>query len=295
MASKTVLITGCSEGGIGDALAQEFHRKGLRVFATARNLSKMEHLKAFGLDIIALDVVDKSSIKQAVEIVKKSTGGTLDFLVNNSGVGMSPIVLLIDHSRILILTSSLGYALPLLDSDIEVAKKMFDVNVFGVMGLTQAFAPLLIQAKGTIINISSVAGCVPYPWHGYYSASKASLSLLTDQLRIELKPFGINAINIMSGGIETKFFDNQVATELPSTSLYAPWRKEVEWVANGGVVKGTWTPAEVYAQKVVKNALKRNPNVNYWVGDQTFMVWFMTTFLWHTVIVSFIAIWTILN
>lgn len=179
-----------------------------------------------------------------------------------------------------------GYALPLLDNDIEVAKKMFDVNVFAVMALTQAFAPLLIEAKGTIINISSVAGCFPYPWHGYYSASKASLRLLTDQLRIELKPFGVNAINIVSGGIQTNFFDNQVATELPGTSLYAPWKKEVEWVANGGVVKGGWTPAEVYAQKVVKNALKSNPNVNYWVGDSTFTVWFMTTCLWHTVIVS---------
>jgi len=88
MVQKTVLITGCSKGGIGDSLAQEFHRKGLRVYATARNLDKIEHLKALGLDVLSLDVVDETSILKAVESVKVATGGTLDFLVNNSGAGM---------------------------------------------------------------------------------------------------------------------------------------------------------------------------------------------------------------
>lgn len=88
MDSRTVLITGCSEGGIGDALAKEFHKKGLRVFATARNLAKVEHLKKLGLDILPLDVVDGVSIKHAVESVQALTGGKLDFLVNNSGYGM---------------------------------------------------------------------------------------------------------------------------------------------------------------------------------------------------------------
>lgn len=92
MRQKTVLITGCSEGGIGDALAQEFHRKGLRVFATTRNLSKIEHLESLGLDILPLDVTHESSIKQAVESIKAATGGTLDFLVNNSGAGRWSII-----------------------------------------------------------------------------------------------------------------------------------------------------------------------------------------------------------
>jgi 1-acylglycerone phosphate reductase len=87
MVQKTVLITGCSEGGIGDALAKNFHAKGHRVFATARNLKKVQHLKELGLDIILLDVTDEDSISQAVEAVKKLTGGKLDILVNNSGAG----------------------------------------------------------------------------------------------------------------------------------------------------------------------------------------------------------------
>jgi NADP-dependent 3-hydroxy acid dehydrogenase YdfG len=85
---KTVLITGTSEGGIGDALAKEFHRKGLRVFATARNLAKVQHLKELGLDVIQLDVVDQASIQEAVKHVSALTGGKLDILVNNSGNGL---------------------------------------------------------------------------------------------------------------------------------------------------------------------------------------------------------------
>jgi 1-acylglycerone phosphate reductase len=87
MEKKSVLITGCSKGGIGDALATTFHKKGLRVFATARSLSKVQHLKELGLDILPLDVTDEDSIKKAVESVKAATGGTLDILVNNSGGG----------------------------------------------------------------------------------------------------------------------------------------------------------------------------------------------------------------
>lgn len=85
--TKTVLITGCSIGGIGDALPHSFHNRGFKIFASARNLSKIEHLKAMGMCVLDLDIVDPMSVKNAVEVVKTATGGTLDFLVNNAGVG----------------------------------------------------------------------------------------------------------------------------------------------------------------------------------------------------------------
>jgi len=85
---KSVLITGCSAGGIGDALAQEFHRQGLQVFATARNLEKISHLKDLGLDVLQLDVLSPTSIENAAREVAEKTGGKLDFLVNNAGMGM---------------------------------------------------------------------------------------------------------------------------------------------------------------------------------------------------------------
>lgn len=89
MTRKSVLITGSSEGGIGDALAQEFHKQGLLVFATARNIAKVQHLKEMGMEILPLDVTDDESIACAVESVRDITGGTLDILVNNSGGGIT--------------------------------------------------------------------------------------------------------------------------------------------------------------------------------------------------------------
>lgn len=87
LGQKSVLITGCSVGGIGDALAQSFHRRGLRVFATARNLSKIQHLKDMGMEAVELDVTDTGSLKKAVDHVSALTGGTLNILVNNAGGG----------------------------------------------------------------------------------------------------------------------------------------------------------------------------------------------------------------
>jgi 1-acylglycerone phosphate reductase len=99
MAPKTVLITGCSKGGIGDALAQEFHRKGVHVFATARSLSKISHLKDMGITTFELDVTSPDSIRNAVSFIEKETEGRLDFLVNNAGMGTYPISLLFNFRR----------------------------------------------------------------------------------------------------------------------------------------------------------------------------------------------------
>lgn len=83
---KTALVTGTSEGGIGDAIAQDLHRRGFRVFAAARNLSKVQHLANLGLDVVQMDVADSAAIEAAVAHVQEATGGKLDMLVNNAGV-----------------------------------------------------------------------------------------------------------------------------------------------------------------------------------------------------------------
>ena len=89
MSPKTVLITGCSEGGIGHSLALEWHQRGYKVYATARKLESMRHLEAAGIECIVIDVTDTASLKKAKEIVGAKTGGTLDFLINNAGQGVS--------------------------------------------------------------------------------------------------------------------------------------------------------------------------------------------------------------
>jgi 1-acylglycerone phosphate reductase len=166
---KLALITGCSKGGIGDALAQEFHSKGVRVFATARNLEKIEHLKKLGLDVLQLDVTSTESIRQAVAAVERETNGKLDFLVNNAGMGRHPGPSCMLHIPVLTrVFDPTGYTMPLLDADLDVARQVFDLNVFSVLAVTQAFAPSLIAAKGKVLNIGSIVGRMAQAYTGSF-------------------------------------------------------------------------------------------------------------------------------
>jgi 1-acylglycerone phosphate reductase len=170
-----------------------------------------------------------------------------------------------------------------------VGKQLFDVNVHGLISVTQAFAPFLIASKGTIINIGSIAGKFPVPWQGYYNATKAAVNILSDQLRVELRPFGVKVINVVTGGVKTKFFDNLPIAKLPENSLYAVGREKVEWAMNRGVVEKKGINADDYAREVVRNALKTSPKVVHWAGSSAWTVWFVGTFLWHTLWVSYMS------
>lgn len=142
----SVLVTGCSDDGIGSALALAFAQRGFCVFTTARNTAGMTKLRDLdNVTLLTLDVLDAKQIEAAVGAVSKETGGTLNYLVNNAG-----------RNRFM----------PLLDEDIEEAKKLYDTNVWGPLQLVQAFSPLLIEAKGTVVFISSVSGYVNVPWQG---------------------------------------------------------------------------------------------------------------------------------
>jgi 1-acylglycerone phosphate reductase len=90
MSRKSVLITGCSKGGIGHSLALEWHSRGYRVFATARRLEVMSDLQEVGIECLKMDVTDTTSLKKIKEEVEQKTGGTLDVLINNAGLGIFP-------------------------------------------------------------------------------------------------------------------------------------------------------------------------------------------------------------
>lgn len=149
MPPQSVLITGCSAGGIGHALALAFQERGLTVFATARSPSKMKDLGSLpNVHLLALDVVSPDSVAAAAKQVEVKTGGRLDYLVNNAGA---------------------QYAMPVLDLDIGKAVDLFEVNYWGAVRMVQAFSPMLIAAKGTILNVGSAAGLLNLPlqskWH----------------------------------------------------------------------------------------------------------------------------------
>jgi NAD(P)-dependent dehydrogenase (short-subunit alcohol dehydrogenase family) len=176
MASQTrwALITGVSEGGLGDALTTAFLARGVSVIASSLDLKLLEYLpkEAGKLQYVQLDVASTESISAAVKQVEAITGGRLDFLVNNAGY---------------------GYMAPLLEASIPKVRAEYEVNVFGLLAVTQAFFPLLRAAKGIVVNQSSIAGlrsgCQPFI--GAYSSSKAAVTAMSNAMRVEFEPFGV--------------------------------------------------------------------------------------------------------
>lgn len=142
---RTVLITGCSSGGIGAGLAEVFREKGYHVFPTARDPSKLPPslAAAANVTLLTLDVLSAQSITAAVSAVSSRTGGRLDILVNNSGS---------------------NFFRPALDVSLEQGRNLFDLNFWAPLAMLQAFAPLLIEAQGCVINQSSAAGSIPMPF-----------------------------------------------------------------------------------------------------------------------------------
>ncbi|KAA1475166.1 NAD(P)-binding protein [Dentipellis sp. KUC8613] len=254
---KTVLITGCSVGGIGHALALEFKAKGFRVFATARNPKSMGDLSEKGIETLVLDVTKEESIREARDKVAELTGGKLNVLVNNAGA---------------------TYPVPSTDIEVAEAKKLFDVNLFGVMAMVKEFVHLLIASQdGRILNISSVAGTINLPFGSVYNATKAALNSYGDTLRVELAPFNIQVTSIVTGGVKSNIARTDLS--LPADSLYQPIADFYDYRLKSTSENSNATPTEEYARRVVQEALKSKQKIWLWTAASSTMVWFLVTFL----------------
>ncbi|TQV96672.1 hypothetical protein V2A60_002943 [Cordyceps javanica] len=261
---KYVLITGCSPGGIGHAIATEFQRNGYHVIATARRAEVLDELRDTGMSVVSLDVCDRASIRKCKEEVAKITAGKLDILVNNAGV---------------------NHTIPATDIDIDDVKKTFDANVFGPMLMCQACVPLLIPARGLIINISSISAITPYLFASVYCATKAALDGYSRTLRLEMKPFNVRVMVAMTGTVKSNITSHFVR-ELPSSSLYKPVQDMYDERIHFSQ-KNSPMPADVYAKKLVAAALKgegwlgglfgRSPDW-FWAGGLANVAWFGQTF-----------------
>lgn len=240
---KTVLITGCSEGGMGAALAVAFQQAGFRVYATARDTSKMAGLSHAGIETLTLDIMSAQSIDACVANIP-----SLDILVNNAGA---------------------SYSMPVSDMDIDDAKRIFDINVWAQIATTQAFLPLLLKSKGMIVNQTSVVGCVPGPFQAVYNASKAAMSMISDCQRLELEPFGVRVIDLKTGAVASNLMKNQKAQTpmtLPSGSIYEPAREAVEAAMRHDKMADVGTPPDQWAREVVGDLTRKNPPLIIWRG-----------------------------
>lgn len=193
---RNVLITGGTDG-LGRAAVLLFAERGYRVFAAGRSAAKRAELdrlaaeKKLPIATLELDVTDDASVQRAVETVVQ-TSDSIDVLVNNAGVGYMAVV---EELRL------------------EDLRRQFETNFFGVIRVTQAVLPHMRERRrGRILMMSSVAGLIAPPTYGAYSGSKFALEGLSDALRLEVYPFGIDVILIEPGYIITNF--QQTAKEL---------------------------------------------------------------------------------
>ncbi len=216
--SKIVLITGAT-AGIGRMTALHLATRGHHVIATGRKSAELTKLAAEAaastvvtsaggrLDTMLLDVTSLASITSAVAAVDGLTGGHgIDVLVNNAGFGvLGP-------------TSEVG------DSEM---RRQYETNVFGLMNVTRAFLPRMIERRaGRIVNVSSVGGRITMPFFGVYNSTKYAVESLSDALRYELRPFNVDVSLIEPGLIRTNF----EATAVANLDVFAstPYAKAVE-------------------------------------------------------------------
>ena len=251
---NVALVTGCSSG-IGLETAVALAREGHFTFATMRNLKKVEALEKIVKDenlpisILELDVDNKESMDNAIEKIMEQKG-RIDTLVNNAGCGMCGTVE---------------------DVSIDEFKEQFETNFFSIVRMIQKIAPIMRKQKsGSIVNVSSVAGRIGFPVSPAYISSKFALEGLSECLRFELSPFGINVITIEPGVIKTNFFDSmKMAKRSDSNSVYNDITSKVISGVKMMAEMGT-DPKEV-ANAILKSINDKNPLPRYIVGNDAMM------------------------
>jgi short-subunit dehydrogenase len=242
MKNKVVLITGGSSG-IGKTTGIFLSSKGMKVYGTTRNLNNYADFNAFNL--LELDVKKPDTIKEAIHHVI-SKEGRLDVLINNAGVGITG---------------------PIEETPIEEISNTFDTNLNGPIRMMQAVLPQMRkQGSGLIINITSIAGYMGLPFRGIYSATKGSLELVTEALRMETRSFGIHIANLAPGDFATNIASGRYHAPVLDDSPYTAYAKTLESINED--VEAAQDPIFV-AKKTYAIITAKNPKGHYLVG--TFM------------------------
>jgi NAD(P)-dependent dehydrogenase (short-subunit alcohol dehydrogenase family) len=245
------LVTGASSG-IGLATAQALKRAGYRVFGTSRRAAPET---SDGITMLTCDVADDASVRKMVDEVL-SKAGRIDLLVNNAGVGL------------------LGGAE---ESSTTQAQALFDVNVFGVLRVTNAVLPTMRrQGKGRIINLSSVQGFIPAPYFALYSSTKHAVEGYSESLDHELRPLGIRVVLVEPAYTRTSFEEN-LAKPDQLRDIYESARAGMNVVVQKAMEKGD--APEVVAKTVLAAATDLAPKRRYAAGKMARQVSFLRRFV----------------
>jgi NAD(P)-dependent dehydrogenase (short-subunit alcohol dehydrogenase family) len=247
MAGK-VVVTGASTG-IGEATAHHLKRLGFEVRAGVRKLEDAERLRVAGIEPLTLDVTDSQSIAACRFEVGD---GPLAGLVNNAGVAVSGPVEFVP---------------------IDELRRQLEVNLIGQVAVTQAFLPQLRQARGRIVNVSSIGGRVALPLMSPYNASKFGLEAVSDALRRELRHLGVGVSVVEPGGVKTAIWGkgNRAADEMTASAppeaerLYGDMVEALRAEADK-IDRETGLPPEAVAEVIGKALTAKRPRTRYLVG-----------------------------
>ncbi|MEW1843440.1 oxidoreductase [Nonomuraea angiospora] len=246
MATKVALVTGASSG-IGEATALKLHEAGYIVYGAARRVQRMRHLAESGIRVLAMDVTADSSMQAGVEKIIAETG-RIDVLVNNAGYG------------------SYG---ALEDVPMDEARDQFEVNVFGAARLTQLVLPhMRAQRSGTIVNVTSMGGKIYTSLGAWYHATKFALEAISDCLRMEVKPFGIDVVVIEPGGVRSEWggIAARKVRDVSGTGPYAPQANAVADSLSSEANERRLSAPGLIADTIVKAVKARRPRTRYAVG-----------------------------
>lgn len=252
--NKTVVITGASSG-IGRACVAKLRRAGWKIFATVRKTADQTRLQSEDANVTAviMDVQDRAAITDAAEqIASQLNDRALDGLVNVAGIGTAQPVEYITQQGM---------------------QEIFDINVFGQIAVTQAFLPFIRKAHGRIVNISSIGAHIAIPFGGLLNASKGAFGLLTDTLRLELRPFGIRVSTVEPGAISTPAVEKTLGDiegvirnlPEPGAAHYADMLRNFGQRAYARESHGS--SSDVVAQAVVHALTAERPRIRYRVGN----------------------------
>ncbi|GAA2053986.1 MULTISPECIES: oxidoreductase [Streptomyces] len=246
MPTKTALVTGASSG-IGEATALKLRELGFTVYGAARRTDRLQSLAERDIRPLTMDVTDEDSLRTGVDRIVTDTG-RIDALINIAGYG------------------SYG---ALEDVPMDEARRQFEVNVFGALRLTQLVLPhMRAQRAGTIVNITSMGGKIYTPLGGWYHGTKFALEALSDCLRLEAKPFGIDVVVIEPGGIATEW-GAIAADKLEEASGNGPYEDQAKAVASSLRSEANASrnsPPSVIADAIGKAVTARRPKTRYATG-----------------------------
>lgn len=263
IASKTILITGCSTG-IGYATAIELKKRGHRVICSSRKMLDVSRLQGEGFETLQLDLADSASIQWAVKQLYHLTNGKIDALFNNAAFGQPGAVE--DLSR-------------------EVLRSQFETNFLGTHELTNLLIPYMRQqGHGRIIYNSSILGLVALKYRGAYNASKFALEGLADTLRLELYNSNIQISLIEPGPISSQFRKNAFVLYQKNINPTASFHQDIYKVMEQRLQKkGATTvftlPAKAVAKKVIHAIESKKPKIRYYVTFPTYLFAFLKRIL----------------